>query len=74
MAAGLTLGACGGRPGAETMEAPGYPWTTAREELTASLTEQGLPYTEEENLSLIHISSSLSSSIPMMAMISCSSL
>ena len=49
LAAALTLGACGGHPGAETMEAPGYPWTTTREELTASLTEQGLPYTEEEN-------------------------
>ena len=49
LAVALTLGACGGHPGAETMEAPGYPWTTTREELTASLTEQGLPYTEEEN-------------------------
>ena len=48
LAAALTLGACGGHPGAETMEAPGYPWDTTREELTASLTEQGMAYTEEE--------------------------
>lgn len=49
LAAALTLGACGGHPGAETMEAPGYPWDTTREELTSSLTEQGMTYTEEEN-------------------------
>lgn len=49
LAAVLTLGACGGHPGAETMEAPGYPWDTTREELTSSLTEQGMTYTEEEN-------------------------
>lgn len=48
LAAALTLGACGGHPGAETMEVPGYPWDTTREELTASLTEQGMAYTEEE--------------------------
>lgn len=44
----VLLGACG-HPGAETMEVPGYPWTTTREELTASLTGQGMTYTEEEN-------------------------
>lgn len=49
LAAALTLGACGGHPGAETMEVPGYPWTTTREELIASFTEQGLTYTEEEH-------------------------
>lgn len=48
LAAALTLGACGGHPGAETMEVPGYPWNTTQEELTASLTEQGMAYTEEE--------------------------
>ena len=48
LAAALTLGACGGHPGAETMEVPGYPWNTTREELTSSLTEQGMAYTEEE--------------------------
>ena len=48
LAAALTLGACGGHPGAETMEVPGYPWNTTQEELTASLTEQGMTYTEEE--------------------------
>ena len=26
LAAALTLGGCGGHPGAETMEVPGYPW------------------------------------------------
>lgn len=46
--AAVLLVACG-HPGAETMEVPGYPWTTTREELTASLADQGMTYTEEEN-------------------------
>lgn len=46
--AAVLLGACS-RPGTVTMEVPGYPWDTTREELTASLTEQGMTYTEEEN-------------------------
>ena len=49
LAAALVLEACGGHPGAETMEVPGYPWNTTQEELTASLTEQGMTYTEEED-------------------------
>lgn len=49
LTAALILGACGGHPGAETMEVPGYPWDTTREELTVLLTEQGMAYTEEEN-------------------------
>ena len=49
LAAALTLGACGGHPGAETMEAPGYPWDTTREELTGMLAEQGMTYTEDED-------------------------
>nr|WP_317400433.1 hypothetical protein [uncultured Gemmiger sp.] len=48
LTAGALLVACG-HPGAESMEVPGYPWDTTREELTVSLAEQGLPYTEEEN-------------------------
>ena len=41
----LVLPGCGGHPGRETLEAPGYPWDITADEVKANLEAEGLDYT-----------------------------
>lgn len=50
----LVLPGCGGHPGRETLEAPGYPWDITADEVQANLEAEGLDYTIPDD-SYLHV-------------------